>query len=173
MQAKLDWRERLALGCGLTALLLVFAMLFYIPTGPKKEFEDAKDAIKRLEGQHQLAQVDLMEAQDRLQSQELFMEQLKGRPARFDLFSFVERTLREKDLMERAELSRGRPSRNAPANQPMVDLNLSNVSLDELITFLHKVYAENYLVVMYKLNLKPAVRDHGLSCEITFATIKV
>ena len=172
MQMKLDWRERLAMGCGILALLLVVAMLCYIPAGPKKAFEKAQKDIKRLENERLLTQVDLIDAQAKLDSHKIFMDHLKGRPARFDLFSFIEESLREKDLMKRAELARGRQVRDAPQNQPMVDLTLNNVSLDELVSFLHKVYAQNYLVVMYKLDLRPAMRE-GLYCEITFATIKV
>ena len=55
----------------------------------------------------------------------------------------------------------------------MKQLKLNGVTLKELVDLLHKIYASNDLVVMYRLEyLRAAGEDKGLDCSVVFLTPK-
>jgi len=170
---KLDRREQAGLASGILALLLVLALLAYIPSGPRKKYLQSHQELLAL--QNELSTIEMLKVEElaRLNGQKILMERLAARPQNFDLFSFVDRTLRECNLKEGSQLENA-SSRRLIANQPMVDLSLTNVSLQDLVDFLHKIYASKNLVALYKLDqLRPASREKGLDCEMTLVTMKV
>jgi len=120
-----------------------------------------------------LARLTKMEEEMRLESQQVLMDRVKGRPQNFELLTFIDRLLVDNNLKDRAQLAYFRGAR-ASNEQPMVDLRLSNVGLQELIDFLHAMYNSNNLIAMYKLDsLRPANNRQGLDCTITLATLKL
>ena len=169
----LDKRDKLALGCGIMALLLVFFMLLYIPIGPQKKYEASVKKVAQNQRNVESVRNELIYEGARLASQVQFVSLLDKRGARFDLFRFVSRTLSETELVSRATLANVPPSRNNPATRPMVDLNLNGVALKELTAFLHKVYVSNNLVVVNTMRLTPAQNKKGLNCNLRFLTVKI
>ena len=169
----LDRRDKVALGCGATALLLVIFMLVYIPIGPKKDYEASRKLVAQGE-KNRLAMYDnLMFENARLSSQGQFLRILDKREDRFDLFRFVSRTLSESELFSRATLTNVPTSRNNPASRPMVTLDLKGVATKELVAFLHKLYASDNLVVVNTMRLKPAQNNLGLICNLRLLTVKI
>jgi hypothetical protein len=173
MKMNLDKRDKIALGCGITALLLVCFMLLYIPIGPKKRYEDSVKTVTQNQKNLESVRNNLIYEGARLASQVQFVSLLDKRGSRFDLFRFVSRTLSETELVSRATLANVPPSRNNPATRPMVTLDLNGVAMKELIAFLHKVYASNNLVVVNTIRLTPAQNDLGLNCNLRFLTVKI
>lgn len=174
-ELNLDPRERLALFCGIGALLLVIFLLIYIPIGPRATHAQSADRLEALQYELQDAELTKLETQDALERQQRLIELLEDRPDSFDLYAFIESTLDEMDLRTegRASLEIYR-TRNSSANQPMVQLSLEGVSLDELIEFLHKIYNSKNLIALYKLDeLAPAANDRGLNCSMVLLTLKV
>ena len=173
MKLKLDLREQLGLVAGLVAFTLVVMLLIYIPSGPMEEYTRSQKNLRQLRNELRLTRLMKLEEQERLRSREKLMEQLAARPSGFNFFSFVNSVLAHSDLTERAQLENYRRP-GGSAKQPMVELMLERVSLEELINFLHKLYASENLVVLYKLDhIEPANDERGLNCRMVLATIKL
>lgn len=93
-------------------------------------------------------------------------KQIRARRAYGDLFSFMNRTLRSLDLVNRGTLA------NAPQRGTSLEgvkLTLRGVSMEELVNLLHDVHASKNLVAVSSLNfLRPARDGKGLDCEMIF-----
>lgn len=171
MELNLEPRERVGLMIGGFTLIMVIGLLIYIPTGPRESYEQAKQEVESAHNELQTSKLILASEQERLLQQEQLMERLDSRDDSFDFMAFMDRQLRDTELVARAELSYPRRARNAPENQPMVQLRLEGVALNELIDFLYKVYESKNLIVMHRMDMKPANNDRGLSCDLVFVTI--
>ncbi|MBL7645336.1 MAG: hypothetical protein JNK74_03995 [Candidatus Hydrogenedentes bacterium] len=157
---------------GLFVLLALF-MAVYVPSSLGKRYKSAKGQLAQKQQELQLAQLDLLAEQDRVQSQEKLLAVLNARDPRFDLFSFVNGVLKEAKLSDRAKLEIAPTTRNSSPNHPMVELELNGVSLEELIELFYKVGGSNNLIAVHKMSIKPAVKARGLVCELSLVTLKV
>ncbi len=171
MKINLDVREKFALGLGLLALLLVIALAVYVPLGPRKGYLASEKELASLRSELELQILFKMEEAARLEKQKALMEKLEVRPAGFSLFTHVDNLLTGTGLRGRAQLEQFRP-RDASPRQPMVQLRLQGVSLEELVDFLHRIYEGNNLIAAYKMDyLRPSPTEKGLDCDITFVTL--
>lgn len=171
----LEPRERLALICGVVALLLAVFLLIYIPIGPRAAYVRSAERLEGLQYELQDAQLTKLETQDELDNQKRLIALLDSRPPDFDLYAFIESTCRDMNLRadNRATLQNYR-TRNSSANQPMVQLDLDGVSLEELIDLLYTIYDSRNLIAVYKMDeLAPAANGQGLNCSMTLVTLKV
>lgn len=157
---------------GLFVLLALF-MAVYVPSSLGARYKSAKSQLAEKRQELQLAQLDLLSEQDRVQSQEKLLAVLNARDPRFDLFSFVNNALKDGKLSDRAKLEIAPATRNSSPNHPMVRLDMNGVSLEELVEFFYKVGGSNNLIAVNKMSVKPALKDRGLSCEVVFVTLKV
>lgn len=168
----LDQRDRLSIIFAVTLVLCVLGLLYYIPTGPRADYQSALGDLENLEADLQLKQLEKMEEEDRLASQQELMGYLDKRPAGFNLLTFIERKLAEKDLKARASLEAHRP-RGASPRMPMYDLEIENVGLEELVDFFKEIYASENLIALYRMNhLEPARSGKGLRIHVTLVTLK-
>lgn len=171
MKLNLDTREKIALGLGLLASLLVVVLAVYVPLGPRKGYIESQQQLDSLKEDLELQLMFKQEESERLEKQKALMERLEERPAAFSLFTHVDNLLTRTGLRGRAQLEQYRP-RNASPKQPMVQLRLQNVATKELVDFLHQIYEGNNLVAVYKMDyLRPASNEQGLDCDITFVTL--
>ncbi len=165
--------SRAGLYFAILVLLLVFMFALYIPSGPRKNFMRSADTVKDLHNELILAEGGLQNEQIRLKEQEQLMQILDKRDKSFDLFSFVTNLLKETNLASRAPLENYRTSRTS-AKQPMVQLQINGVNLQELIDFLHKVYASGNAVVVYDMErLQAEKNNNGLECHMKLMTVKL
>ncbi len=173
MKLQLNLREQLGLVAGLAAFTLVVMLLIYIPAGPMENHARSQNQLRQLRNELRLTRIMKRDEEERLRSQEKLMELLAARPSGFNFFSFVTSILAQTGMTERAQLENYRMSGDS-ARQPMVELTLEGVGLQELIEFLHKLYASKNLVVLYKLDhIEPAGNERGLDCRMVLATIKL
>lgn len=171
MPYNLDLREKLALALGIIATMIALALAIYVPLGPRKGYINSQKELDSLKQEYQLQIMAKMDQDERLQKQQALMEILKKRPAEFSLFTHVDNLLTATNLRSRAQLEQYKP-RNASPKQPMVQLRLQAVSSQELIDFLHKIYADNNLIAAYKMDfMRPAANEQGFDCDITFVTL--
>ncbi|MBI2433953.1 MAG: hypothetical protein HYV26_13885 [Candidatus Hydrogenedentes bacterium] len=170
---KLEKRDTVAIICASLVLLLVLFMAFYLPVGPMKKYRQAQNELNNTRNElHNLQQLK-QEELTRLQSQDELRQRLSTRPKSFDLIPFVDQVLRETALNQRAELSSSR-SRANTSRQPMAELELKGVSLEELVTFLHRIYDSNNLVAIYQVDhIRPAQDNKGLDLSLKLVTLKV
>ena len=171
MPYNLDFREKIALALGIFAALLAVVLAVYVPLGPRKGYITSQSELETLEQDYQMQLMYKLDEEERLQKQKALMEILQVRTPEFSLFTHVDNLLTSENLRSRAQLEQYRP-RNASPKQPMVELRLEGISSEELINFLHTMYAGNNLVAVYKVDyLRPAVNEKGFDCDITFVTL--
>jgi len=170
---QLEKRDKISLACAAVAVLLVVFMLLYLPAGPLKNHQEAEAELRSIRDQVGMLQSLKQEEEARLRSQEAFVEQLNARPRSFDFTNFVDQALRETNLHQRYQLST-HTSRQATANQPMLDVDLQGVNLDELVSFLHRIYTSGNLIAVYEVNrIEPAVDQRGLDFKLVLVTVRV
>ncbi|NIA15842.1 MAG: hypothetical protein GWP08_17400 [Nitrospiraceae bacterium] len=161
------------LACVLAIALVVF-MLLFIPTGPLKKYRRSSATLGDLREQLKLTQLTIEAEQERLRSQDQLVDRLNQRSPSFDLWSFLNRCLTETSLNQGhgAELEKVTPrgrSANDTQDVTLVELKLTNLTLNQLVNFLYKVHGSNNLVVMRRLEyLRPAADRRGLECSISF-----
>lgn len=163
----------------MVAMALAICTLILVPMGPMRKYRDSNKELRDLRRNLELARETKAFEELRLQSQEKLVSRLNARKRDFDLWSFLDRVLKESNLKDRAVLDNKaeRASRSVASagieNVSLVKLSLSGVTLDEIVKFLHAVYASNNLVVMYRLEYLRAARDgKGLECSVTFLSPK-
>jgi hypothetical protein len=169
----LDKRERGSVILAIIFLLLALSMLFVVPNTLGKRYQQARQRLADKQQELQLAQLTKLEEEERVRSQEQLLRILEARDPQFGLFPFVNRMVTETGLGDRAVLKDGRRPRGLSENHPLVDLQMSGVSLEELIELLYKIRGSNSLVAVYKMEVRPMVREQGLECDITFVSVKV
>lgn len=169
----LDKRDKGTLLFAGLFLLLALFMAVYVPMSLGKRYSAAKDQLEQKQQELQLARLDLLAEEDRVRRQEKLLAVLNARDPRFDLFSFVNGALKETKLNDRAKLEIAPTTRNSSPNHPMVELELTGVSLEEVIELFYKVGGSKNLIAVHKMAIEPAVRNRGLKCEVTFVTLKV
>ncbi len=170
-ELNLESGERLGLIFGSLTLFMVLVLLLYIPSGPRKQYELARQELNSAHVELRNAKLIKLSEEQRLLQQEQLMERLENRDAGFDFMAFIDRRVRDADLVSRAQLSYLPRARNTPDNQPMVQLRLEGVALTELIDFLYAVYDSKNLVAMHRMEVKPAANNLGLSCVLILVTI--
>lgn len=158
------------------AVAFVVFMILFIYTGPLKKFRRSQGEVDDLRARvSQLEQARGAELA-RLRSQEQLMARIKERKPNFDLWSFMNTMLTEMKLKDRATLENFKPRadrRGVSEEVAMVQLRLAGFVLGEFVDLLHKIYASNNLIVMYRLEyLRPTSDNKGLECNITFLTPK-
>lgn len=161
---------------GIIAGALILFMCLFIPTGPMKKYNRAKADVVALKEQLTLAYQSKMAQEARLREQETLMERLRERQPSFDLWSFLNSTLAEADLKERATLENYKPradNKNVTDYINMVQMSISGVTLNDLIDLFHKIYAGNNLITIYRLeHMRPAGGGKGLECKVIFLSPK-
>jgi hypothetical protein len=171
-----DRRQAFRLIVVLTALTVVIGLACYVPTGPRKKYQDSRKRVAQTRTQLDLAKTAKADEEKRLRNQDALVAQLKARDANFSLWSHLNRVLTETTLKDRANLQEVKPHAKDEAigeAVTLVQLKLRGVKLAELVEMLHRAYSGSNLVVLYKLDtLKPAQDQKGLDCDITFLSPK-
>ncbi|MDZ4859484.1 MAG: type II secretion system protein GspM [Candidatus Hydrogenedentes bacterium] len=86
----------------------------------------------------------------------------------FDLWSQVDKAAKDLKLGVRCAIRTGRGMTAQGDNSTSVEVTLTNVSNQELVDLLHRVYDTGSVVVLSQLNhLKPSVDKKGLDCRMT------
>lgn len=154
------------------SLITVTAMGIYLHRVQYRDFLDSKRQLAEAHKELVMAKKTKEEQDASLITQEKLMEYISKRPSDFDLFSYINRLLKECKLSDRAKLDNYR-ARSASPRQPMVQVRLEGISLKRFVEFLKRIYTDSYLVAVYKVDrLRPNQSGKGIDCDITFVTLK-
>lgn len=169
--------SRLGVLISVLVLSLVIAMAGFIAIGPMKKYKLSKADVDSKRQQLTLAKQNKQLEEARVESQKALVESLNQRKPGFDLWGFTNSMVAEAGLKDRVKnLQNYRPRVNKPGEKDdltMVELELSGMKLEELVNLLHKIYASNNLVVLYKSEyIRPAKNNKGLECDLIFMTPK-
>lgn len=137
--------------------------------GPMKKYQlSAKNVV---EARNRLKTIRAVEASvvSERSGQEAFRKLVAARRRGFDLFVFLQE-LSKADLKGRVDL-RNQSTAASGGNFSEVSLTMNGVSIDELVDFLHKVYASNNLIAIPRVEYIKLARDEkGLDCRLTFVS---
>ena len=172
MKFNLDFKEKVALSVGVFALILVVALAVYVPIGPRKWYLQSQRELESAREDLKLQQMFKLEETERLNRQKALMEKTSGRPADFSLFAYLDALLTKTNLRVLAELEPYR-IKDASPKQPMVQLRLREVSLEELVGLIYEVYSSGNLIAVQDGLSEAAPAEKGLDCDITFVTLLV
>jgi len=168
---------RLGVLVSILVLSLVIAMAGFIAIGPMKKYKTSKSEVDLKRQQLLLSKQNKRLEETRIESQKVLVERLNQRKPGFDLWGFTNSMVAEaglKDLKPKLENYRTRSNRSTDSDSVnMVELEITGIKLDQLVTLLHKIYASNNLVVLHKMEyLRPAKNNKGLECSMVFMTPK-
>lgn len=154
----------------IVAVSLVVFMLLYVPTGPLKKYQVARMTVESLRGEMKVTEMAKQAEDARLRAQDALMDRLNERQPGFDLWTFLKNSLSETGI-EKANLSKvaagGRD--DLAEHVTMVKMQVSGVSLEQVVNLLHRIYASNNLIVLRKLEYLRAASDgQGLECSLLF-----
>lgn len=105
-------------------------------------------------------------------SDETVMNRVRARGPQFDLYSFIEQTLQEAKVRDRATLG-VRQGMVSAQNLTAVDVSLAGVSMEELLGLFFKIYQADKLVVLHSMDfLKRSQNGLGLDCKFVLLSPK-
>ncbi len=172
MPQPLEPRDRVAILCASLVILLVVGRAFYLPAVPLKHYQKSQQALAQNQDQLRSLQQLKQEELARLESQDDFRKRLETRPKTFDLLGYTDELLRQTKLKDRAKLNTSR-SRASTSIEPMAELEMTGVSLVEIVDFLHRIYGSGNLVAVYEIDhIRPAKDNKGLDLSLTLVTVK-
>ena len=138
-------RERIMI-VGAFALL---GLILFVPRGQEfaRDYERTRsqvdDAIDRLNEIRRMRKLVLTERGDR----RIIMDRVEARDPNFDLYSFTNASLIQLSMHDRARLQ-SQGSRFSGGALDVVQLNLSNVNMQQIIDLLHKLHSSGNLIAM-------------------------
>ncbi|MBI5093199.1 MAG: type II secretion system protein M [Candidatus Hydrogenedentes bacterium] len=160
-------RDRRVLAIG--AIVLLVWGVYLGAQGPIKKYQlskknvtEARDRIKKL----RTFEADI--ESDR-SGQTAFKTVAAARPRGFDLFVYL-KNLSDTDLKGRADL-KVQSNATLGGAYSQVQLTMNGVAIDEVVNFLHKVYASKNLIAVPQVDYLRLTRDQkGLECRLTFVS---
>jgi len=172
-KVSLKKREKLLLT--VACIVLVGVVGSQLLEGPLKKHEQSKTDLQNARLRLEEVRNWDLEIQAQRANEEAIRQLTKGRSSNFNLVTFLNLTTGKTGLQDRAELeSRSRRNFSIPEGLDVAELTLRGVSIDELISFLHEVYAGGHLVAVYKMDQMKPMSDpaQGLECQLTFVSPK-
>lgn len=167
---KLQSRERFLI----IGALAIAALILAVPRGQAlaRDYEQAR--LQAREASHRLQEMRELRAlilEDR-SNQRIIMDRVEARIPNFDLYSYTNASLAKYHIHDIARLQ-SQASRFAGGPLDSVQLNLTGVSMKQLIDFLHEIHSSGNLIAMQRLGyLRPSRDNKGLDCEIVFMAPK-
>ena len=173
MKMNLNPREILGMAFSGAIVLLTLFMLVYLPTGPRKAYQQSNRDLAS--AQNELRQIQILQKEEtqRLLVQEELMKKLEKRSNSFNFFTYMNAKLQLAKLHQHKPQLTQYTEREISDRQPMVRVQLTGINLEELVTFLHIIYNNDDLVVLYKVDqIRAAQNKKGLECNLIFATLR-
>ncbi|MCC6697627.1 MAG: type II secretion system protein M [Candidatus Hydrogenedentes bacterium] len=162
---RLQPRERMVVIAGAAALVLI--VIYWVMQGPYEAYKVSAQQVQM--AQTRLKQVQLWEAEVNA-ARERENELAKKLSGGFDLWTHVDRAVKEAKLEDRAEVKSHRAGSSSASNMTAVELDLSGVSTKELVELLHRLYDNKSVIVLQRLDqLKESAKGQGLDCRMFLA----
>lgn len=156
-------RERILIAIA----ILIFAAIL-LPTLNRfaNDYRNAKrqahDSVLQLEEIRFMRELIL---EDR-RGQEILRAKIAQRKPNFDLYSHINKTVREIGIQQLVTLKSG--GSMAGVSIDAVDLDLRGVNMKQLIDLMHSLYESDNLITLKSLgSLRPAPGNKGLNCTMT------
>ncbi|MBX7255863.1 MAG: hypothetical protein K1Y02_05845 [Candidatus Hydrogenedentes bacterium] len=169
---KLQQREKVFLGVG--AMALLFIVLFLVSQGPLEKYRRSATQLSAAKLRLQEAQLwsaEIETARQQVDSVKKMIVQQGG----FDLWSHIDGVVKALSLGSRADIA-SKLGAASPTDSKVsaVELRLNGVNRQELVEVLYRIYANDYLIILDKVDfIRPAKDSRGLDCSMTFVSPRV
>ncbi len=166
---ELQKREKILVS--LAAICALAVAVYHVSQGPLQAYRNAQEEL--VDARYTLEQARVLEQEvvEARGSRQALASYLEARSSNFDLFTFVNTTLSQAGVLERAQILNTRGGlRGVPQGDfDGVTVTLNGVSMEELIDFVHRIYDSGNLIVLSDLShLRPASDGRGLDTEMVF-----
>ena len=169
---RLQGRERLVVMVG--GIALVSILIYWAFQGPYDAYKNSKTQVMASRTRLQQAMVWQAEIDEARRKEGAILRLMQSSVPGFDLWTHVDRAVRDSNLVGRAEVQSHRTGASAASNMTAVDLNLNGISTQELVDLLHRIYDTESFVALQRLDqLKPSLKGQGLDCKIVFVAPKL
>ncbi len=163
---KLQKRERIVIAFGIVAILAIIG--YRVAQKPLREYRGSQDLV--VTARQNLASVEQWATQvvAAKGEQEAYTRLIRARGS-FDLFGYLNRTVADVGLRDRADLQ----SRGTRGRLSETQLTLNGVSMKELVDLFHAIDSSKNLIHLNKLDyLGPASNGKGLKARLTLVSPK-
>lgn len=166
-------REKKTLAC--LGAVAVLAAIYILTEKPIKEYQASKTRLEEARVRAQETAQWRKDIDERRAHEQAMVELIQNQGGKFDLYSFVNATVRKADIKD-ITLKRTNPRNFAAASAlSKVELTLNSVNLKEIVDLIHTLYAdEKSHVAVYEMKfLKPSrIKSKGLTCRLTLVSPK-
>jgi general secretion pathway protein M len=159
----LQRREKIIVSVG--AIVLLVLLFFYLIVFP---INDRRAALKRqiISGRQDLIQIRELKAEYEAltRSSKQSETQLKRRQPGFTLFSFLDGLAGKSGLKQSIGYMRPSTSnlKGSPYSLQLVEMKIDNITMDQLVAFLHGVETTPYLVWIKRLAISKGEKENSL-----------
>lgn len=165
----LEPRERIVVIAGAVALAAI--LLYWGLEGPYEAYKNSAAQVKASRLRLQQAQLWQAEIEDARRKEGEILALLQAQRGGFDLWTHVDRAVKDSQLQGRAEVQSHRSGVSAGSNMSAVELTLTGVSTKELVDLLHRIYDNESFVVLQQLEqLKLSSSGQGLDCRMVLVS---
>ena len=161
IKLKLNKRERYSLIAGISAVVVFLVVQFGI-----FPFIDAREQVKRSIAQNERVLKEVSLLADQYRSLKADSGQMKKalaqRPGDFTLFSFLEKEAGNAGIKPNITYMKPSNSReDGPWRESSVELKLENITLGQLVEYLHRVESPSNLVAVKRISVKQSKEGSG------------
>ena len=148
---------------------LVLIVIYWVTQGPYEAYKNS--AVQMKMAQTRLQQVQIWEEEVKAaRTRESEVAKKIEASGRFDLWTHVDRAVKEAKLEGRAEVKSHRAGSSSSSNMTAVELTLNGISTRELVELLHRLYDNKSVIVLQRLDqLKDSAKGQGLDCRMFLA----
>lgn len=167
----LEQRERKLIVAAATVFMLIVILFFARPFA--REYErtqlQVRAAVQHLDAIRDMRELVLEERS----AQHIITDRIEARAANFDLYTFTNNKVKQLRLPPNSSSLQSHESRFAGGALDVVQINLTNVSMKQLVDFLFQMHSSGNLIALQRLGFLRPMRDgKGLECEIVLMAPK-
>jgi hypothetical protein len=156
------------------AFALIAIVLYWAFQGPYENYKNSAAQVTAARLRVQQAQLWEAEIEAVREKEARLVNLMEGLSPGFDLWTHVDRAVKDSELVGRAEVVSSRTGAAPGSKMSAIDLTLKGVSTSELVALLHEIYDDESFVVMERLDeLKPATSGQGLDCRMRLVAPKL
>jgi hypothetical protein len=152
-------------------MVVVFCLILVLPLAQRfsKRYSQSQSDLEQARQWLELAQLNRETILEDRAAKEAYRELTNKQPGPRDLLAYLNTCVNEMDLQNRTVLENA--DRTNQPDTAIVRVSLTQINLEELVNLLHRIYSQNRLVTLSRMNhLRPARSGKGLECQFEFMT---
>ncbi len=170
MAKQLQPRERMFIFGGIAAAILIGVWWgAQRPLDAYRKSALTREATRLRLQQAQLWHDEIKLAQDKVDQ---IKQSISNRG--FDLWTHIDSVVKILALGQRADIRSVKGVASPTDKVSAVQMQLTGVSLQELVDLLYKIYSSDYIIILDRVDqIKPSQNGHGLDCRMVFLAPKL